>query len=701
MGLMTFLRNRAGIIIVVIIGLAIVAFLLGDVIRFGTPFWASRQNEVGSIDGESVSYLDFNNQVEQSTNNMRQQMGGSMSPQMMSYAVEETWNQQVRQVLLEKEIERLGLSVGRNELNDLITGQNPSPLIIQNFGNPQTGQLDRAQLNQFLQNIQNEPANSELSQQWSNFLVALRDNRLQEKYNNLVNSSLYVTSLEASEDHSQRNKIANFNYVLLDYASIPDADLSLSDNDYRDFYNENKARFKNETETRSFDYVVFNAQPTSADSTLTKETITKLTEELATSNNDSLFAISNSEQKRPVAYIKKGSLSPALDSLVFSANVGSTVGPVFSNGTYESAKVLDARNSPDSVTARHILLNPAAEGGVDRARAKADSIVGLIRDGASFAALAVEYGTDGSKDNGGELGTFARGSMIPEFEEAVFDAKPGDLFVLNTQFGVHIIKVDAQKGMSRVVKAAIIDKSISSSSETLRSAYSKASALLGKLDKNNFDEIAKQEGLNVEHAENIIPMQGYVQNLSSPRELIRWAFKADKGDLTDKVYEMEDQYVVARLRDIRPEGQLSLDQVKGEIEPEVRNRVKAAKLSEQASEALNGATNIEQVAQKLSKTPSKAENIVFANPVIPGIAQENKVVGTVFGLQPKKLSKAIAGNQGVYVVELTDFVNPAALENVQGQKQQLRQSLQQRAINLAFRALLDKADIRDNRVSFY
>lgn len=701
MGLMTFLRNRAGIIIIVIIGLAIVAFLLGDVIRFGTPFWASHQNEVGSIDGESISYQEFNNQVEQSTNNMRQQMGGNMSPQMTAYAVEDAWNQNLRRSLLAKELERIGLNVGKNELQDMVTGKNPSPMIVQNFGNPQTGQVDMTQLNQFLSNVANEPANSELSQQWNGFLASMKDNKLQQKYNNLVQNSIYVTSLEANEDYNQRNKIANFSYVLLDYASLPDKDIKPTDADYQNFYNEHKASFKNEMETRSFDYIVFNAKPTAQDTALAKETITKLTTELATTTNDSLFAASNSEQKHPVAYIKKGTLSPGLDSLVFNAAPGTTVGPIYTNGVYESAKVLDVRNSPDSVTARHILLNPATEGGVDKAKAKADSIKNLIVNGGNFAALAVEFGTDGTKDNGGELGTFARGSMIPAFEDAVFNAKPGDIFVLNTQYGVHVIKVDAQKGMSKVVKAAVIDKSVSSSNETLKAAYSKASDFFGKANGQDFAEAAKKAGLPVEHAENIAPMQPSIQNLESPRELVKWAFKADKGDLTDKVYELDNQYVVAKLTGIRPKGQLSLADVKKEIEPAVLNKVKASKLEQKFNDALKGAKTINDVAQKVGKTAKAEQNIVFANPILPGVAQENKVVGAVFGLQPKQLSKPIEGTQGVYVVEATDFVNPPALTDINRQKQQVSQQVKQRAANQAFQALLDKAEITDNRVRFY
>ncbi|WP_028296550.1 peptidylprolyl isomerase [Olivibacter sitiensis] len=702
MGLMTFLRNKAGIIIVAVIGIALVAFLLGEVFRSGAPLWASRQNEVGRIDGEPISYAEFNGQVEMATNNMRQQMGGQLNPQMASYAVEQAWQQNLQRVLYNQEIERVGLNVGKNELNDMVSGKNPDPMIVQNFANPQTGELDRAQLTQFLANVSNEPANSALSDQWGNFLLMLKENRLIQKYNGLVQNCLYVTSLEAGEDYSQRNKIANFSYVLLDYASIPDKDIKLSDGDFKEYFNEHKKAFYNNSELRSFDFVVLNAAPTAQDTAATLEIVTKLGEELAQSTNDSLFASSNSQTKYPFNYIKKGTLNPALDSLVFSAPKGTIVGPVYSNGLYEVAKVVDVRNSPDSVTARHILLNAAAEGGTDKAKAKADSIANLVRGGANFAALAVEFSTDGSKNNGGELGTFPRGRMVPEFENAVFDAKPGDVLVVTSQFGVHVIKVDAQSGMSKVVKAAIVDKAVQSSKATTDAAYKKASNFFGSISSKTFGEEAKKNGLEVLHATNISPMQAYIPGLeSSPRELIRWAYKADKGDLSDKIYELDNQYVVAILTDIKPKGQLTWQQVRNEIQPDVLKFVKAKQLKQKAEDALKGSQNINQVAQKLKSDAVPVNNIVMANPVIPGLAQENAVVGTVFGLQPKKLSKAVEGNQGVYVVELTSFENPAAPGNLDRQKAQAAQGLAQRASNLVFRALMEKTEIEDNRVKFY
>src|SRR5690606_12299243 len=461
---------------------------------------------------EAITYPAFNAEVEMGLNNMRQQMGGAANDQMNSYIVENVWNQHISQTLLTEEVERIGLNVGSSELNDLVSGQNPSPQVVQSFTNPQTGEFDRNQLSVFLTNIRNEPANSAQKQQWENFLNVLKNDRLQQKYNQLIQNSVYVTSLEANEDYSQRNKIANFNYVLLDYASIDDKSIKVTDEDYQSYYNDHKAAFYNPTESRTIEYVVFNAQPTAADSAAVKEKAASVAKELAVAENDSLFATINSETKYPVTYYTRGSLPPGLDSAAFNAASGTVVGPIYSNGTYEIAKILDSRMSPDSVSASHILLNPALEGGMDRAKVKADSIKNLIQNGANFAELVEKFGAEGSKENGGKLGTFGRGA-ITEFETALFNGNRGDILVLPSQFGLHIIKIDNQIGSSRVVKAAIIDLSVQSSKETLNAAYRKASDFYGKVNEKNFNELAKTEGLSVQTGDQINPMQSAIQDL--------------------------------------------------------------------------------------------------------------------------------------------------------------------------------------------
>ena len=703
MGIMSFLRNRAGIIIVGAIGFAIVAFLVSDAVQMGGSFMNSNQTEVGEVDGEAIPVVQFNEQVELNTNNFKQQMGqNNLDPQMTSYVIENTWNQSVSKILMNKEIRRLGLQVSKNELNDLVTGKNPDPQILQNFGDPQTGQLNRTQLNSFLENVKTQDASSPVSQQWSSFLVSIRENKLAQKYNNLIKNSLYITSLEAREDYNQRNKLANFKYVNLEYSSVPDNQVKITDQDYKDYYEGEKNKFKNTQETRTFEYIVFDANPSKADSADIKAMVDKIGLEFRAATNDSLFVSINSETKMPVSYVRKGQLDPALDSAVFAASNGAFIGPVFSNGQYKMVKVLDIKVGPDSVKASHILINPATEGGVDKAKAKADSIMNLITKGESFAELAAKYGTDASKDKGGELGTFGRGAMVAPFEEAVFNGKTGDLKVVTTQYGVHVIKINGQIGSARVAKVAMVDKSLASSSKTQQEAYSKATTFISTAkDAKSFDSEAQKSGFSKLIAENVNATQSAIPGLDNPREMIRWVFGADKKDVSEQVFEMGNKFAVAKVVDVFEKGNLPLDQVKKQIEPMVRNKVKGRLLLEKMKKAHTGSSSIEQLAQKAGRPVVPVQNIVFANPVIPGIAQENKLVGAIFGSQPGKLSQPVEGESGIYVFVINNFSKPAPLTNVFKQKVQIAQALVQRAPGEAFKVLREKADIKDNRIKFF
>jgi peptidyl-prolyl cis-trans isomerase D len=700
MGIMSFLRNRAGMILIGAIGFALVAFLLGDFGRLSGP--SSAENYVGVVNGKEIDYTEFKAKVEQAEANFKQQMGGSLNPQMSAYVVENTWNQTLSEILMEKEVERLGLQVSKAELNDMIKGKNPHPQVVQAFGDPQTGKINYTQLGTFMDNVKAQGPRSPMGQQWENFLKSLKNERAFQKYNNLIKNSVYVTSLEAREDYTQRNKLANFSYVSLDYASIPDNKVELKDNDYEEYYNENKNRFKNPEETRSFEYVVFDANPSKADSAAVRASINKITADFRTTPNDSLFVAINAETKTPIRFIKKGQLEPAIDSIAFKAAPGTIIGPVFSNGSFKVAKVVDARLSPDSVKASHILFTPAAEGGLDKAKIKADSILALIRNGASFAAMASKYSADPSKDQGGSLGTFARGAMVPAFEDAAFNGKTGDIRTVVSQFGVHILRIDNQIGSSKVAKIAIVDKAVASSSATQQKAYKEAAEFLNDgNDAKSFDSKVQSAKLKKLIAQEVSPSQPNVPGLENPRELIRWAFDAKVDDVTDKVYELENQYVVAKLTEVRKKGILTLDQVKKSIEPMVRNLVKARMLKEQLDNALKGASSLAQVSQKVKKPVQSAQNIVFANPVLPGGTQENSLIGTVFGLQPNKLSKPIEGTSGVFVVSVNSFTKPAPLTNTFKQKEQIMQSLTQRAQGQYFEILKEKAEIKDNRLRFF
>ena len=694
MGLMTFLRNRAGYILVFAIGFAIVAFLVGDAINVGKPFWAANQKTVGSVDGNDISIDDFGPKVEQNLNQFKQQYGGSANAQMTAMAVDQAWNAELAGVLLNKEYERLGLTVSEDELVDLLVGQNPSPLIKQYFTNPQTGQLDRMQLNSFLKSKDPQAQNQSALLQ-----TEVKNQTLQQKYSNLIRNSVYVTSLEATDEYTNRNKLANFKYVSLDYASVPDASIKLTDADYSEYYDANKARFNNPQETRSFEYVTFSIKPTKADSLAVKTQIDKIAADFKVAKNDSLFAAINSDVKIPFTYITKGKLDPAVDSAVFSLPAGSFYGPALSGNSYKVIKVVSTRISPDSVKVSHILIDPAKVGGEDKAIKLADSLKGVISKGGSLAELAKTYSVDGSKDQGGSLPAFARGQMVPEFENAAFDGTAGDLKVVKSQFGYHIIKIEKQIGSSKVAKLAYVEKTLAASSKTQASAYKSASKFLADVKGNDFAKLAEKDKLKVAVADKIAATQGFAPGLDNPRKLIQDAYAADKGDVLPEIYTTGDAYVVARLTDVKPKGTLSLDAVKKEIQPMVLNAAKAKLLKTKFDGA--GKANLAQVASKVGRTVMPVQNIVFANPIIPGVAQENKLVGSVFGAQPGKVSAPVDGERGVYVFSVDGFTNPAPIANMFKQKETMLLTLGQRSLGAAFQALQDNAKIKDNRVKFY
>lgn len=703
MGLMTFLRNRAGIIIVVLIGLAIVAFLVADAVHYGSGFMRSSGNEVGEVAGKGISYDDYNKQVEQTTNAYRQQTGqSSLNDQMNSMVQEQTWNQFISRLIIEKEIGKLGLNVGEYEVSDLIKGKEPAQQIVQAFTDPQTGQFDRKRLEQTLQMINSAQATPQMKEEWSNFIGPVIQARLAQKYLSLVQNGLYVNTLDVQDDYTNRNKLASFSYVNLDYASVPDNKVTLSDADYQSYYDENKARFKNDQELRSFEYVTFDAAPSKADSAQAKAQAEKLATELKASTNDSLFVAVNADTKAPMVYQKKGQLGPILDSVIFDKEKGFVYGPYLDNGVYKVAKVEDVRTGPDSVKARHILINPAQAGGNDKAVARADSLLNLIKGGKDFGELAKTFSSDqGSAAKGGELGGFfARGNMVPQFEEAAFNGKKGEYKIVTSQFGVHLIQVLDQKGSSQVVKLAIVDKALNASDATRSDAYAKAQAFLAAANDGSFNDVAKKQNIKVQNAEGQTA-SSIVFGLENSRQLIKWAFTADKGDVSNQVFDCGTKYAVAKLNSISEKGYLPLENVKKQIEQVVRNKVKAKQLTEKLDNALKGASSIGQVAQKAGKRAMPVQNVVFANPIIPGVAQENKVVGTVFGLQPGKLSKSIEGENGVYAVSVQSFSKPAPLTNALRQRQQIEQTLQQRSSGEIFQALKDKASVKDNRVKFY
>jgi len=268
---------------------------------------------------------------------------------------------------------------------------------------------------------------------------------------------------------------------------------------------------------------------------------------------------------------------------------------------------------------------------------------------------------------------------------------------VKSQFGIHVVKIMKQIGSSRVVKLAYIEKSLVPSQKTRDAAYKKASAFLTEATGENFNALAQKKGYTIGLADKVTATQGFAPGLDNPRQLIRDAFEAKKNDVLAQVYNMDNGFVVAHLTNIRPKGQLTLADVKADIKPAVINAVKAKMLTEKMNKAMS--PDIEQIAKKLGRLAMPVQNVVFANPILPGLTQESKVVGAVFGAPVAKVSKIIEGDKGVYVFTIDGLYNPVPMANTFKQKETIMLGLTQRVLGSAFQALQDKTEIKDNRAS--
>src|ERR1700712_1865606 len=234
MGVMNFLRERMGKIVAIGIGFSLLAFVGEEAVRQGSSFFHDDRNQLGEVSGEKVAYDDYSKRLEQNTAQFKQQSGqANLTAQFTGYLQENTWNQEVSTIILNKEVEKLGLVVSGDEAQSMVSGNKPDQQIIQAFGNPQTGQLDKARLDGFLNSLKSMKADDPTRAQWTSFITQLVTAKEAEKYISMVTNGLYVNSLDAKDDYESKNKLVNFKYITLDYASIPDNKVTLTDDDYK------------------------------------------------------------------------------------------------------------------------------------------------------------------------------------------------------------------------------------------------------------------------------------------------------------------------------------------------------------------------------------------------------------------------------------------------------------------------------------
>jgi peptidyl-prolyl cis-trans isomerase D len=385
---------------------------------------------------------------------------------------------------------------------------------------------------------------------------------------------------------------------------------------------------------------------------------------------------------------------------MFAAAKGTVYGPYMEGRTFRMAKLIGVKMSPDSVTARHILIKPETLGSVEKAKTKADSLKALIEGGADFATLATQHSEDpGSGAKGGDLGWFKEGQMVPTFNDACFDGKKGDLVIVQSQFGYHIIKVEDQKGNTEKRSVAFVDRTVDPSTKTFQMKFGEADEFARKVTGlESFDQEVTARGLNKRIASNLKENEKTIAGLENPRVLIRWAYTAEKGDMS-KVFELGNTFVVAVLTAVKEEGFAEIDDVKEELKTGAIKEKKAATFMSEFDGAKAG--DIQTIADKMNLPVEVRDNVLFAANAIAGLGREPALLGTVGGMEQGDISKPIKGDLGVYVVYLESRIDVPAQASYSQNTQMLNGQIASRVDFEVFEALKEKAEIIDNRAKFF
>ena len=699
------IRNRGGLMVAIVIGLALGAFILGDMLNSGTQLMGPSQMKIAEIDGESIQYPDFQKKVEELSeiykmNSQQTQIDETTGDQIR----EQVWQSYLQENILGKASEDLGITVSSDELFDLVQGNNPHPIIQQLFKNPQTGQVDKTTILQFLKSLETS-ASPQQKSYWLYLENQIKQDRMRTKYNNLVSKGLYVTSQEAKESLEAKNQNANFQYIVLNYNSVPDADIKMTDSELQAYYKAHKDEYKQE-KTRKIEYVTFEVLPSAADNAATQKWVTDSKAEFATVQDNEQYVNVNSDNRFDPSFYKKEELSPALAEWALTAQPGEISGPYFENNAYKVAKIDQFKMMPDSVQASHILISPQTAGSPQKAQTMVDSIKSLIERGTSFSELAVKLSEDkGSALKGGDLGWFKRKQMVPEFEEAAFTGAINQLSIARTQYGIHLIKTTKKGQESNQVRIAILSKNVGPSKETYQKVYGETSRFASEnLNSESFNKSVLEQKLDKKMA-TLKEADREVAGLESSRQLVRAAFQAEKGNILvnnegSPIFEYGNKFVVGVMTEATEEGNSTFEQAKSRVELAVSKEKKAKVLADKLSAAASGQTTLEAIASKLSIDVKEASGLNFETYSIPAAGFEPKVVGTVSSLPENKISAPIEGINGVYMAKVT-AITKSSDTNVDGEKTRLAQTLGYRAGSQVFESLKKLVEVEDKRSKFY
>ncbi|MEZ7874296.1 Chaperone SurA [bioreactor metagenome] len=699
MAVLEKIRVRMGVFITVIIGIALLSFIVdAQTLQSAISMFTSKY-DVGEMNGKAISYQEFQQKIDYFTKIQQMVTGqSSLDEQGQEMVNESAWQDLMGELVLIPSIENAGIGVGEEELLDLTQGTSISPVLMreQSFVG-QNGTFDRNKLVEFVKAIpQDESGN--LATYWNFLEKSIKNDQMFTKYISLLDKSTITTPVEMKRVIAENNTTSDVSFVMQPFGFMPDTTVTVSQQEIKDYYNKNKLKFDMKA-SRDIDYVVFEVIPSAEDIKLAKEDIEKVYEEFTTTTNLKSFLARNSEKQLSDYLFKQGelaSISPALDSFAFSAPLTAVL-PVFQEGnTFRAARINAVKSVADSVFVEHILLDNSSP---EVAMAKADSLIKLIDGGADFQALAAENSLDKNPNVApGELGWMTQLMKLPGLDTC-FTAPLNKPLKVATSYGLHIVKASKRTAPVKKVQIALLEKSAVASKQTFQDYYSKANELASKADgkMEQFQAAVKEMNLSVVPAVGIEEGAKTVATYNNARPISRWIYEAKKNDVSQIISIDNKYFFVVAVTGVREAGIQPFDAIKDNIKTVLQMEKTNEKFFQSVKEKLAGTNSIETVAEILGTTVSKQSGISFG--AMGAQSMDPVFIGAATSAPENKLTGPVKGNLGIYLFNV-DARTQGEFFTEQDAKMRSGQMFSYKLQQL--QSIFEKTGkVKDNRLKFF
>ena len=692
MAVLQNIRVKFGVVISVIIALALLSFIIDPSTLESALHQMSAKYDVGQIAGKKISYTDFQADVDRYTT-INQILSGStvQNEQVQTEIRNAAWQELLDKHMFIKYAEDAGISVGKQELLDLTSGENVSPLLAQNAAFlDENGEFSVDNLQAFLQQMDADES-GQYRLYWNYLQNALYTQQYYQKYGALFQNSSFLNALQLDADLADNNTVVDADYYMAYYPIATDTTITVSSKEISDYYKSHKDFFKQDA-SRDIEYVVFEVVPSDDDINATSEAMEKAYEEFTTTDNMKAFLLKNSERSLSSYWYKDGELSTINYDLSQQIADGNNVTPIVRSGnSFYAARVLDTQMLSDSVYVKHILLQDA------NAKQLADSLVGVLNKGGNFSNLAAEFSADKGSAADGELGSIGwmtQTYMITGFEP-VITAAVGKPFVLDTQYGTHVVLVSEKTKPVAKKQVAVLEKTALASQETFNKYYSEANNFAA-ITNGTYEGYKKAlDETNVySHSMNITEATSSYGAIDQAKQVTRWAFDAKKAGKASEIITVNNNYFfIAALKKINKEGYASVN----DVAPSIQQRLYSLKAQDKTYEDVKAkiaGKSFEEMGEALGVEATHVDGTVLsASNVDPGL------LGALSVAEVGKVTGPVNGAIATYIVKVNDKKTESYYteDDAKSLAAQKAQYLAQAIMSV----MSDNAGVVDNRERFY